>query len=122
MSDYKGAERRQTRRPKPGSTMRRILDITFTQIRKTEEKKMSEWRPAFSAMAIRVKIRDIYQDRIKELKDARDADIAALLNCDMISPEHAARRALLKRSIDGTDEAIRSHEEMQNKLLEAYPI
>jgi hypothetical protein len=32
-------ERRQLPRPKPGSTMRRIYDITFEQIRKTEAQK-----------------------------------------------------------------------------------
>lgn len=32
-------ERRQLPRPKPGTKLRRILDITFEQIRKTEAKK-----------------------------------------------------------------------------------
>lgn len=32
-------ERRKTPRPRPGSKMRRILDITYTQIRKTEAVK-----------------------------------------------------------------------------------
>ncbi len=37
-------ERRKIPRPKKGSTMRRILDITFTQIRKTEAKKNEQTR------------------------------------------------------------------------------
>jgi hypothetical protein len=37
-------ERRQLPRPKPGTQLRRILDITFEQIRKTKEKKNEQTR------------------------------------------------------------------------------
>lgn len=37
-------ERRQLPRPNLGSTMRRIYDITFTQIRKTEAKQNEQTR------------------------------------------------------------------------------